>query len=35
MAYNDFAAQAQGAAAQMGIAFDHQWLPFTGTRHFR
>ena len=35
MAYNDFAAQAQGAAAQFGINFNHQWLPFTGNRHFR
>ena len=35
MAYNDFSAQAQGAAAQVGIHAEHQWLPFTGNRYFR
>lgn len=35
MAYNDFAAQAQGVAAQVGINYEHHWLPFTGNRQFR
>ena len=35
MAYNDISTQAQGAAAQVGINFDHHWMPFTANRHFR